>query len=102
MDRSEPDPSKREGCLCIKSANSAQWACGAPSMVGVSENAVSCTEYATGLMAYLDKDPCSTEWQECIARDFVDGTTPRGCVCLSTNGTLRWSCGSTNKWFVPE
>jgi len=80
----------------------AQWACGVPSMVGVAENAPSCTEYSTGLDAELKSQPCTVEWEECVSRKWVDGTTPYGCVCLSTNGTLRWACGSTNKWFVPE
>jgi hypothetical protein len=53
-------------------------------------------------MEFLDNKACTLEWQQCVARDAVDGTTNRGCVCLSTNGTLRWDCGSTNKWFVPE
>jgi hypothetical protein len=102
IDRSQPDPTEREGCSCIKGTAGAQWGCGAPGMLGVSEHAVSCIEFSVGTIAYLDNDPCSIEWQECIARDFVDGTTQRGCACLSTNGTLRWECGSTNKWFVPE
>jgi hypothetical protein len=102
IDRSQPDPAKQEGCSCIKGAAGAQWACGAPSMVGVPDNAGSCTEFETGDENYLKNAPCTNEWQQCIARNFVDGTTQHGCVCLSTNGTLRWACGSTNKWFVPE
>lgn len=102
MDRSNPDPATREGCSCMRVDTSAQWACGVPSVVGVPEDAVSCSGFGTGEMIYLKDAPCDIEWQQCIARDFVDGTTPRGCVCLGTKGSLRWSCGSTNKWFVPE
>jgi hypothetical protein len=102
IDRSEPDPTKQQGCSCIQGTPSAQWACGAPSMVGVPENAPPCIEYSTGLDAELKDRPCAVEWEECISRKWVDGTTPYGCVCLSTNGTLAWACGSTNKWFVPE
>lgn len=102
IDRSQSDPARQEGCACIEGSAGAQWACGVPSAVGVPANAVSCVEYQTGDENYLKGAPCPTEWQQCIARNFVDGTTQRGCVCLGTNGTLRWVCGSTNKWFVPE
>jgi hypothetical protein len=102
LDRSEPDAGRREGCSCVAGAAGAQWACGAPAMVGVPENAVSCSAFQTGDESYLKGAVCTKEWQECIARNFVDGTTQHGCVCLSTNGTLAWACGSTNKWFVPE
>jgi hypothetical protein len=102
IDRKEPDPAKREGCSCIKATAGAQWACGAPSLLGVAEGAAPCSDYGTGDERQLKDQPCTSEWQECIARNWVDGTTPHGCVCLSTNGTLAWACASTNKWFVPE
>jgi hypothetical protein len=56
-----------------------------------------------GLVETNDETPCTTEWEKCIAADPPSGTTPRGCVCLpdpKAGGALRWSCGSTNKWFT--
>lgn len=102
IDRSVSDPAQQEGCTCTGMGASAQWACGVPSQLGIPADAVSCTEYQTGDEGYLMDKPCTNEWQECIARNFVDGTTQHGCVCLNRNGSLRWSCASTNKWFVPE
>jgi len=102
IDRSVSDPAQQQGCACVETMLGAQWACGAPSQLGIPPDAVSCIEYATGDEAYLKDQPCAVEWQECIARNFVDGTTQHGCVCLNENGTMRWACGSTNKWFIPE
>jgi hypothetical protein len=51
------------------------------------------------------------EFDQCVARDPVDGFTPRGCVCLDTESPLgapsnpanfEWVCASTEKWFYPE
>jgi hypothetical protein len=48
--------------------------------------------------------PCDKEWQQCVGRDIVTGFTPRGAVCLDSNGdgALQWVDGSTEKWFAPE
>ncbi len=102
IDRSISDPALQEGCTCVDGGIGPQWACGTPSQQMIPDRAPSCVEFATGDEAYLKNSPCAVEWQECIARNFVDGTTQHGCVCLNTNGTMRWACGSTNKWFVPE
>ena len=58
----------------------------------------------TGLMEEMKGNPCTTEWEECIATDIPPGTTPRGCVCMMNLVTeqLQWYCGSTNKWFALE
>jgi hypothetical protein len=102
IDRSVADPALQEGCKCIETGGTPQWACGSPSQLQIPSDAVSCLTFATGDENYLKNKPCANPWQECIARNFVDGTTPHGCVCLNVTGTMRWACGSTNKWFVPE
>jgi len=55
-----------------------------------------------GTTLTLKNTLCTTEWQECIGKDAVTGSTPQGCVCMSTPVTnvLQWYCGSTNKWFA--
>ncbi len=90
-------------CRCPR----APWYKGAP-------DAPYCDKYSAdgkGLADPLDEVPCTEEWAQCIGRDVVDGYTPRGCVCLDdrsplgapTNpANLRWTCGSTEKWFYPE
>ena len=57
-----------------------------------------------GRTHWLDNTECSEKWAQCIGSDPVSGTNPRGCVCLTdpVNGKLEWTCGSTNKWFLPE
>jgi hypothetical protein len=53
----------------------------------------------------LRHEPCDEEWAQCIGNDPVEGSIPRGCVCLENplNGdSLTWFCGSTNRWFLPE
>ena len=57
-----------------------------------------------GRTHWLDNTACTDEWAECVGSDPVSGTNPRGCVCLTdpVNGKLEWTCGSTNKWFLPE
>ena len=57
-----------------------------------------------GRTHWIDNTPCGEEWAECIGSDPVSGVNPRGCVCLTdpVNGQLEWTCGSTNRWFVPE
>jgi len=101
----QPPSAGQEGCVCLPAAAPnapPSWACGPLAAFEIPADAPSCLEYATGKEAYLKNKPCTNEWQECITRDPVEGTTNKGCVCLSTNGTLRWACASTNKWFVPE
>ncbi|HEX6271552.1 MAG TPA: hypothetical protein VFZ53_00860 [Polyangiaceae bacterium] len=65
------------------------------------------TEDGSGKTMLVDKRPCDAEWDQCVARDIVDGFTPRGCVCTRDpeplpNGRLVWECGSTEKWFYPD
>jgi hypothetical protein len=82
------------------------------------------TEDGKGLTASFvdpitdDPVPCvrdgvadAVEWDQCVARDPVDGFTPRGCVCMdertpfgqpSNPANLVWICASTEKWFYPE
>ena len=57
-----------------------------------------------GRTHWIDNTACGQEWAECIGSDPVSGTNPRGCLCLTdpVNGRLEWTCGSTNKWFLPE
>jgi hypothetical protein len=57
-----------------------------------------------GQTHWLDNTACTTEWAECIGNDPVSGSNPRGCLCLTdpVNGKLEWTCGSTNKWFLPQ
>ena len=59
---------------------------------------------ADGRTHWLDNTACNEEWAQCIGSDPVSGVNPRGCVCLTdpVNGKLEWTCGSTNRWFVPE
>jgi hypothetical protein len=54
-----------------------------------------------GTTPTLKNTECTVEWQECVGKDLVSGTTPQGCVCMQnpSTGTLQWYCGSTNKWF---
>jgi hypothetical protein len=57
-----------------------------------------------GMMASYDETDCTVEWEACISRDQHTGT-PRGCVCMQdpdADFALKWSCGSTNKWFAAE
>jgi hypothetical protein len=55
-----------------------------------------------GTTLALKKMPCAREWDECIGKDPVSGTTPQGCACLrdETTAQLMWACGSTNNWFA--
>jgi hypothetical protein len=56
-----------------------------------------------GMTVALDDMPCEAEWDQCIGKDAVSGTTPRGCVCMKdadNADALTWFCGSTNKWFA--
>jgi hypothetical protein len=57
-----------------------------------------------GRTHWIDNTACVQKWTQCIGSDPVSGTNPRGCVCLTdpVNGRLEWTCGSTNKWFLPE
>jgi hypothetical protein len=57
-----------------------------------------------GRTHWIDNTACVEEWAQCIGSDPVSGTNPRGCVCLTdpVSGKLEWTCGSTNKWFLPE
>lgn len=77
-----------------------------PSVFGGALSAGFCdglTAKGSGMTRELDEQPCTSLWQECIARDPVQGDTPRGCVCmLNDQGALEWTCGSTNNWFSLE
>lgn len=56
-----------------------------------------------GMTTALKDMPCEVEWDQCIGKDAVSGSTPKGCVCMkdAANGdALTWFCGSTNKWFA--
>jgi hypothetical protein len=57
---------------------------------------------ADGTTTTLKNMPCTKEWDECIGKDVVTGTTPQGCACMRDPAStmLQWSCGSTNKWFA--
>jgi hypothetical protein len=55
---------------------------------------------ADGTTTLLNKQPCTTEWDECVGKDVVTSVTPMGCACMKdTTGTLTWICGSTNQWY---
>jgi hypothetical protein len=60
------------------------------------------TTDGSGLIDMLDDQPCTTEWEQCIGKDNVNGGTPRGCACMRNASTsaLQWYCGSTNNWFT--
>jgi hypothetical protein len=86
-----------QGCHCIGEI----WQCG--SSDDVSEGAPSCEPFGNGLQAVLDGQPCDTEWQLCVSRDFnPTGTSPRGCACMKDGAQLLWSCGATNRWWRAE
>jgi hypothetical protein len=73
--------------------------CARPDEYQGAPTAEFCTQGA-GMTTDLDDLPCSTEWEQCIARDATTGT-PRGCVCKTSaeTGAMQWFCGSTNNWF---
>jgi hypothetical protein len=77
------------GCPCFKPAD---WG-GAPT-------APLC-DTPNGASAPLKGNPCTREWQQCIGTEPVPSTSPQACVCLKADaqGSLAWSCGSTNSWF---
>ena len=65
----------------------------------------------SGRSQFVQNRPCDKEFAQCVARDPVDGYTPRGCVCLdrdspegapSNPANFEWVCASTEKWFYPE
>lgn len=65
----------------------------------------------SGRTMSINPRECTKEFKQCIARDPVDGYTPRGCVCLDRESRpgmpsdptrLEWVCASTEKWFYPE
>jgi len=62
------------------------------------------TSDGSGRSQLIVRSFCDQEFKQCIARDPVDGFTPRGCVCLHKRNTteLEWVCASTEKWFYPE
>jgi hypothetical protein len=76
--------------------------CPRPAEYGGDGSAAFCTQ-GQGLVADYDDLPCTTEWEQCVARDAVTGT-PRGCVCKTSSetGMMQWFCGSTNNWFALE
>ena len=91
-----------QGCACRKPP--LLWECGLNGALGISETAPICEDtYESGYLGRLDEEPCDTEWQLCIARDYnPEGTSPRGCACLRDGGDLAWSCGATNRWWRAE
>jgi hypothetical protein len=80
------------------------WACvPAAEVTGLP----TCESMGTGIVLTptpMKDRTCLTEWQTCIGRDFDIATeTPKGCFCEKqvSDGSLKWNCGSTNKWFRP-
>jgi hypothetical protein len=85
-------------CSCV-SGRYESCPCDRPASYKGAPSAGFCT-VGSGMTADLDETPCSTEWDQCIARDPVTGT-PRGCACMKDDaGALQWFCGSTNNWFA--
>jgi hypothetical protein len=87
-------------CTCSGGAFTA-CPCPVPAAYKGAPTAPYCTT-PDGMTAGLKNMPCTTEWEECIGKDPVSGTTPQGCVCMNnpTTNALQWYCGSTNKWFL--
>ena len=87
-------------CTCANGAYS-MCPCMKPSTYLGAPTAPTC-DTPDGTTLTLKNTLCTTEWQECVGKDVVSGSTPQGCVCMSTPVTnvLQWYCGSTNKWFV--
>jgi hypothetical protein len=88
-------------CTCIGGVYSA-CPCPAPAGWQGAATAPYCdTPDGTGLTTAIKNTACMTEFQECIGKDQVTGTTPQGCACLNnpTTNSLQWYCGSTNRWF---
>jgi hypothetical protein len=92
-------------CTCVEGIY-IQCPCPRPPEFDGPETALYCDVLlgGDGMMASYKDGDCDTEWKACVARDPNTGT-PRGCVCMKdpdAHLALRWSCGSTNKWFAPE
>jgi hypothetical protein len=87
-------------CTCT-TGTYASCPCPKPTTYMGAATAPYCTT-ADGTTTTLKNTACTTEWQECIGKDLVSGSTPQGCVCLlnATTNALQWYCGSTNKWFA--
>jgi hypothetical protein len=87
-------------CSCAAGVYSA-CPCPKPTTYAGAATAPYCTT-ADGTTTTLKNTACTMEWQECIGKDLVSGTTPQGCACLRNAQTnaLQWYCGSTNKWFA--
>jgi hypothetical protein len=103
---SEPptDGSEQMGCRCEQGTNAKGWSCKTKSELGLSDAAESCLLTVTrGISDFLHKKSCDTDYQLCIARDYFDSSSPKGCACLH-DGTapLAWNCQGTNRWFRAE
>ena len=86
-----------QGCTCKLNT----WQCGTSE--GLPEGSPACEGFGNGLQAVLKGQPCDTEWQLCVSRDFnPTGTSPRGCVCQIDGAQLIWTCGATNRWWRAE
>jgi hypothetical protein len=112
--RTDSDPRAQKYCVCEGGVfiecrcPKPDWYLGAPSAPYCDD----LTPDGSGKKSFLDKMPCQVQWQECIARDPVDGFTPQGCACMDRGdkkpGTnppeplFKWDCRSTEKWFYPE
>ena len=75
--------------------------CPVPAEYGGAATAPYCA--GDGMTVALDDMPCEVEWDQCIGKDVVSGSTPKGCVCMkdpANSDALTWFCGSTNKWFA--
>jgi hypothetical protein len=98
-------PRAQKYCVC-QAGVFIECRCPRPDWYIAAPDAPYCDKYSTdgsGRTQLVDKRPCKAEWDQCVARDPVDGYTPRGCVCTEElDGMLVWECGSTEKWFYPE
>ncbi len=88
-------------CTCLNGVYES-CPCARPAEYKGAPTATFCTQ-GEGMTAEYEEQPCTTEWEQCIARDPVTGT-PQGCVCKTNSETssLEWFCGSTNNWFALE
>jgi hypothetical protein len=87
-------------CTCVSGAYS-ECPCPRPAGYMGAATAPYCAT-PDGTTTALKNMPCATEWDQCIGKDVVTGTTPQGCACLRDPAStmLLWACGSTNKWFA--
>lgn len=78
------------------------WSCKPKSELELPDSAPDCQTKGTGMEEVLKEKGCDTEYDQCVVRNYVVGTSPRGCVCLTEGATLKWKCSGTNRWFRPE